>query len=219
VAIVVERSGGGNVAGPGAAPAYWQTARRSSMLWRMGSRGDDYDLRFAERAAAGLDVHGEADFVAALEPTTVLDAGCGTGRVAIELAERGIAVVGVDVDGAMLASAEAKAPSLDWRLADLATVDLAGQGFDVIVLAGNVMIFVEPGTEEAVVANLALALTDDGALVAGFQLRADRISIDDYDRYCARAGLVLAQRWSTWDRQPWSTGADYAVSVHRRELP
>lgn len=189
------------------------------MLWRMGSRGDDYDLRFAERAAAGLDVHGEADFVAALEPTAVLDAGCGTGRVAIELAERGIAVVGIDVDGAMLASAEAKAPSLDWRLADLATVDLAGQGFDVIVLAGNVMIFVEPGTEEAVVANLALALTDDGALVAGFQLRADRISIDDYDRYCARAGLVLAQRWSTWDRQPWSTGADYAVSVHRRELP
>ncbi len=164
-------------------------------------------------------MHGEADFVAALEPTTVLDAGCGTGRVAIELAERGMDVVGVDVDVAMLATAQAKAPSLDWRLADLTTVALAASSFDVIVLAGNVMIFVQPGSEESVVANLAPALAGDGALVAGFQLRADRISIDDYDRLCARAGLVLAERWSTWDRQPWSAGADYAVSVHRRPQP
>lgn len=186
------------------------------MLGPMGNRGDDYDLRFAERAAAGLDVHGEADFVAALGPTTVLDGGCGTGRVAIELAERGIAVVGVDVDAAMLGTARAKAPSLDWRHGDLAEVALPASAFDVIVLAGNVMIFVEPGTEEAVVANLAPALVDGGALVAGFQLRDDRISVDDYDRCCARAGLVLAERWSTWDRQPWSSGGDYAVSVHRR---
>lgn len=38
---------------------------------------------------------GEADFVAHLEPTTLLDAGCGTGRVAIELAGRGVEIVGV----------------------------------------------------------------------------------------------------------------------------
>ena len=39
------------------------------------------------------------------EPTTVLDAWCGTGRVAVELARRGVRVVGVDVDASMLATA------------------------------------------------------------------------------------------------------------------
>ena len=35
-------------------------------------------------------------------PTSVLDAGCGTGRAAIELAHCGMTVVGVDVDRSML---------------------------------------------------------------------------------------------------------------------
>ena len=186
------------------------------MLAVVSTRGDDYDLRFAEAAAAGLDVHGEANFVHALGPASVLDAGCGTGRVAIELARRGVDVVGIDIDAEMLARARAKAPELDWRLGDLATVELPQSFFDVAVLAGNVMIFVTPGTEAAVVANVAPALAPGGALVAGFQLRHDRISVGDYDRYCNAAGLALAERWSTWDRRPWSPGDDYAVSVHRR---
>ena len=193
----------------------WPTARRWGTLAPMGTRGDDYDVRFAERAAAGLDLHGEADFVHNLGPASVLDAGCGTGRVAIELARRGVKVVGIDVDPEMLGRARAKAPHLDWRLGDLATAPLPRRAFDVVLLAGNVMIFVEPGTEEAVVANVAPALAQGAALVAGFQLRADRISVAEYDRHCQDAGLTLAERWSTWDRQPWSPTDDYAVSVHR----
>ena len=46
------------------------------------------------------------------------------------------------------------AERLNWVLADLATVDL-GRGFDAIVMAGNVMIFLAPGSEGQVVANLA----------------------------------------------------------------
>jgi SAM-dependent methyltransferase len=179
-------------------------------------RGEEYDLRFDEMAAAGHNVHGEADFVQSLGPTSVLDAGCGTGRVARELARRGITVVGIDADAEMLATARAKAPGLDWRLGDLTTIELPSSRFDVVVLAGNVMIFVEPGTEAAVVANLAPTLVPGGALVAGFQLREERVSLDDYDRFCTGAGLVLAERWSTWERAPWTSDADYAVSVHRR---
>ena len=37
--------------------------------------------------------------------------------------------------------------------------------FDAIVLAGNVMIFLAPGSEATVVANLARHLTPGGALV------------------------------------------------------
>ncbi|MEA2686186.1 MAG: hypothetical protein QOE93_1381 [Actinomycetota bacterium] len=164
-------------------------------------------------AAAGQSIHDEADFVAGLDPRSVLDGGCGTGRVAVELARRGIDVVGVDLDPSMLAVARDKAPGLTWVKADLATLDL-GRRFDVVVLAGNVMIFLAPGTEAAVVAAMAGHLRPGGALVAGFQLLAGGLDLATYDRHCRAAGLGLAERWATWDRQPF-TGGDYAVSVHR----
>ncbi|HVF15217.1 MAG TPA: class I SAM-dependent methyltransferase [Acidimicrobiales bacterium] len=166
-------------------------------------------------ASEGKNVHGEADFVEALGPASVLDAGCGTGRVAIELARRGIDVVGVDLDPSMLAGARAKSPHLTWVAADLATVDL-GRLFDVVVLAGNVMIFLAPGTEPQVVAAVARHLRPGGVLVAGFQLQPGRLDLASYDRDCGAAGLVLQQRWATWDREPFG-GGDYAVSVHRRD--
>jgi SAM-dependent methyltransferase len=173
-----------------------------------------YDDTWARLAAEGGNPHGEADFVAALAPASVLDAGCGTGRVAIELAARGVEVVGVDLDPGMLDQARAKAPDLEWVLADLAAVDL-GRQFDVVVAAGNVMIFVAPGAQAAVVANLARHVSPGGALVAGFQLRAGGYDVAAYDADTAAAGLSRVGRWATWDRAPWA-GGDYAVSVHRQ---
>ena len=176
---------------------------------------EEYDRRFAERERAGHDVHGEATFVASLGGRRVLDAGCGTGRVALELARRGLDVVGVDVDPDMLAVARRKAPDLPWHLADLAGLDLdPAEPFDVVVMAGNVMIFVEPGTEQAVVSSLARHLAPGGLLVAGFELLPGRLPLATYDEVCARAGLELRHRFATWDRDRWVEGGDYAVSVH-----
>jgi SAM-dependent methyltransferase len=176
--------------------------------------GDDYDATYERRAAAGENVHGEADFVQRFAPTTVLDAGCGTGRVGRELARRGLSVAGVDIDEEMLSTARRKGPEADWHLADLATVDL-GRTFDAIVMAGNVMIFVTPGSEGAVLANMARHLAPAGVLIAGFQLQPGRLQLADYDALAASAGLTLAERWSTWDCEPWQDGGGYAVSVHR----
>ncbi len=176
-------------------------------------RAASYDDRWVEMAAQGENIHGEADFVMSLRPQSVLDAGCGTGRVAVELARRGVDVVGVDLDPTMLERARAKAPDLTWVVADLAGVDL-GRRFEVVLLAGNVMIFLEPGTEAAVVRTMAGHLEPGGALVAGFQLQEGQLTLDAYDRYAAEAGLALTERWATWDRQPYA-GGDYAVSVHR----
>lgn len=181
-------------------------------------RGDEYDARWRELAAAGQSIHGEADLVESLlsesDGTSVLDAGCGTGRVAIELASRGLDVAGVDADPAMLAAALAKAPELSWETADLAN-PLPGPPVDLVLLAGNVMIFLEPGTEQRVVTNLASRLSPAGLLVAGFSLRPGRLSLERYDELAAVAGLRLESRWSTWSRDPFA-GGDYAVSVHRR---
>ncbi|MYR05452.1 methyltransferase domain-containing protein [Gordonia sp. SID5947] len=184
-------------------------------------KGDAYDARWSQMAAAGQDIHGEADLVASvLEEvggTRVLDAGCGTGRVAIELRRRGVEVVGVDADTTMLATARRNDPEIEWIHADLADLDthLADELFDVVVLAGNVMIFLHPGTEETVIAQLSRHLRPGGRLVAGFALRPDRISLDDYDRYAAAAGLTPAGRWATWDRQPFGDDG-YAVTAHQR---
>ena len=164
-------------------------------------------------AAKGQSIHGEADFVCRFEPASVLDAGCGTGRVGIELARRGIEVVGVDLDEAMLTAARAKAPDLAWIAADLREVDV-GRTFDVVVMPGNVMIFLAPGTEAEVVANMARHVSPGGRLIAGFQLRRG-YELSRYDADCVAAGLELDAHHSTWEGAPWKSGDDYAVTVHR----
>lgn len=188
-----------------------------------GPRGDDYDARWRRLAAQGADIHGEADLVETLARadglTRILDAGCGTGRVAIELTRRGFPVTGIDADPDMLATAREKAPELPWLQADLASLDgVLDCVFDVVVLAGNVMIFLTPGTEARTLGQLAARLSPAGLLIAGFQLRAGRLPLADYDRFAAAAGLTLVARWATWDREPFA-GGDYAVSVHRRGSP
>lgn len=174
---------------------------------------DEYDARYERRAAAGESVHGEADFVMRFTPSSVLDAGCGTGRVARELARRGVDVVGIDIDEDMLATARRKAPELTWRCADLASIEL-GRSFDVILLAGNVMIFLTPGSEGAVLVNLARHLAPGGRVIAGFQLQPGRLDVASYDRVAAAAGLTLAERWSTWQGDAWDAHGDYVLSVH-----
>jgi len=177
-------------------------------------RGQDYDRRFAEIAASGVDMHGEATFVEALGVRSVLDAGCGTGRVGIELARRGLEVIGVDADPGMLEVARSKAPELEWLEADLSALDLAGRRFDAVVMAGNVMIFVVPGTEGAVLKRSAAHLRTGGLVVAGFQLVPGGLTLERYDDLAAAAGLTLAERFATWGRDPFVAGGNYAVSVH-----
>jgi SAM-dependent methyltransferase len=190
--------------------------------WMAGDvpRGAQYDRRFEELAACGVDLHGEAALVDSYGPGAVLDAGCGTGRVAIELDRRGHQVVGVDLDPGMLEAARRKAPHLVWVEGDLADPSLDfGRRFDLIVLAGNVLIFVAPGTEGAVLSNLAGHLAPGGRIVSGYSLRPGGLSVATHDELAAAAGLSLQDRWSTWDRSPFDQHSDYAVSVHRTLQP
>ncbi|MFZ4656713.1 MAG: class I SAM-dependent methyltransferase [Caldilineaceae bacterium] len=192
--------------------------------------GQEYDAPYAARAAAGMDVHGEANLVEHLlrsplnqsqsrQPYRVLDAGCGTGRTVIELAQRDIEIVGVDLDAVMLQQARAKAPQLDWRLGDLSVIVL-DKSFDLIVMAGNVMIYLTPGTEAATVANMARHLKLGGLLVAAFELTPpswSKLTLALYDQLTTTADLTLVARWSTWEQTPWQPGDRYAVSVHRKK--
>jgi SAM-dependent methyltransferase len=183
-----------------------------------GARGPSYEEAFRELAASGVDVHGEAAFVERLLTTldppgrSVLDAGCGTGRVARELARRGAHVVGVDNDASMLDVARAEAPELDWRLEDLATFSTQ-ERFDVVVAAGNVLVFLADGTELGALRRMAAALVPGGLLVSGW--RTDRMRRGDYDALAAAAGLAPVARYATWDAEPWRDDADWCVAVDR----
>lgn len=72
-----------------------------------------------------------------IDPGRALDLACGKGRNAIYLAERGFQVVAMDISPVALAQgrelAEAKKLSIDWRQADLETIQLAPYAYDLIV--------------------------------------------------------------------------------------
>ena len=184
--------------------------------WRAATDLDEYYTRWRRLEAAGQSAHGEADFIASLHPRTVLDAGCGMGRVAIELDKRGIEVVGVDLDDDLLEFARRSQPAIEWVHADLATMRL-GRHFDVVAMPGNVMIFCRPEDRPAIVQASATHLETGGCLVVGFELEHHQgaLSLDEYDELCAAGDLQLVQRWSTWNGEDYRD-QPYAVSVHRR---
>jgi magnesium-protoporphyrin O-methyltransferase len=66
----------------------------------------------------------------------VLDAGCGTGALAVEAARRGADVVAIDVSASLVNIAQERAPtdlkgSIDWRAGDMMSPDLGA--FDHVV--------------------------------------------------------------------------------------
>jgi SAM-dependent methyltransferase len=195
-----------------------------------GGGGRRYAERFAALAAAGNDIHGEASMCASLVPAgaRVLDAGCGTGRVAIRLAELGYDCVGIDSDASMLDEARTASADVVWLLRDLADIselEELGAPFDLIVAAGNVIPLLAPDTEARVIAGLAARLKPGGLLAAGFGLDAAHLPLDqapfglsEYDAWCAAAGLELEQRFASWDAHPYNNDA-YSVSIHVRQPP
>lgn len=196
------------------------TPRNRWLAQTGGTSGPAYAERFRALADSGVAMHGEADLVDALlgPGCRVLDAGCGTGRIAVELARRGFDVTGVDLDSSMLEQARRTAPALPLFEADLAELALPGDPYDLALLAGNVVVYLTPGTERAVVHRVAAHLRPGGLLVAGFRVESQPgvATPQDYDAACAAAGLQEVHRWSTWDRDGWVEGGDYAVRVHRR---
>ena len=131
-------------------------------LWEqqvVGERWTFYADRFGKLFADGSDVEGEARFVDAMLPrgAAVLDAGCGTGRIANALHQMGHRVVGVDKDAGLIAIAQQRYPDVRYLACDLyllspsqlETVEAPSE-FDVIALPGNVMVYMAPGTQRRV---------------------------------------------------------------------
>ena len=129
----------------------------------------------------------------------------------------GITSIGVDADPELIEAAREDHPGPRWFVADLATLDLPALGepepFDAAILAGNVMAFVAPDTETAVLRHVLAHLKPDAFAVIGFH--TDRYDMAAFDQHLVDAGFTLEHRFATWDLRPWRPDADFAVSVLR----
>ena len=182
--------------------------------WRRTVDLVKYDQRWEAMAARGENVHGEADAVTRLiekhldvpgheHALRVLDAGCGTGRLAVELSRRGHAVTAVDLDPDMIDKARDKSTAVTWLVGDLSTIDVTTRGglVDVIVMAGNILNFCAPGTQTTIVHNMVKHLADGGLLVCGWsqEPRDDAYLWSDFVRDARDAGANVAETWTNWD--------------------
>lgn len=97
----------------------------------------------------------------------VLELGCGTGRVAIPLAEAGVRVTGVDISPAMLGIARRRAEELPLRLVegDMRTLDLGESFGAVFVPLGGLQHMATPAEVAAALATVARHLAPGGEAV------------------------------------------------------
>ena len=90
----------------------------------------------------------------------VLDAGCGTGMLAVEAAKRGAEVIAIDVAPTLIALARERAPkdvcsgSIDFRVGDMLAPSLGALAFDYIVAMDSLIHY---GAEDMVRALSQLA--------------------------------------------------------------
>ena len=136
------------------------------------------------------------------------------GRVAAALSARGHDARGVDADASLVEAGREQYPGLPLEHRNLLDLGADDGPFEVVVAAGNVLVYVEPGTEAAVLRALASVLAPGGSAVLGFA--TDRAyTVADLDRDAAAVGWRLVHRFSTWQLDPWTDDADWAVSVFR----
>ena len=212
---------------PAAAPASPAASTSPSTRWEqqvVGDRWTFYADRFDKMIADGADLEGEARFVDAMAArgSAVLDAGCGTGRIAAGLARMGHRAIGVDKDTGLIEIAMNRYPGVPYLACDLMLLtagklqDAGGPSeFDVIALPGNVMVYLAPGTEREVLGNLAGLLRPAGRIVAGFA--TDRDYTPQAFRADAQAiGLTVEHHFATWQLDPVTEASDWAVIVLRR---
>lgn len=95
----------------------------------------------------------------------ILDAGCGTGALAVEAARRGANVVAIDVSASLVDIARERAPtdlagSIDWRAGDMMSPDLGD--FDHIVAMDSLIHY---PTDDIVAGLAALSKRTRGSIV------------------------------------------------------
>ncbi|MCW2833262.1 MAG: ribosomal methyltransferase KsgA/Dim1 family protein [Nocardioides sp.] len=191
---------------------------RPPTRWELaGERNRGYAESFATRVADGSDIDGEARLADAMVPrgARILDVGSGMGRVAAALAARGHEVVATEPDAALREQSRATYADLDvlpHQALDLPELP----GFDLVLLVGNVLIYLGQDTERHVLAHLRSLLAPGGRVLAGFHLHGTRqgsrvYPADEFVADVEAAGLRVDWRFGSYELHP--PNDEYAVWV------
>jgi hypothetical protein len=86
--------------------------------------------------------------------------------------------------------------------------------FDIIALPGNVMVYLAPGSERAVLGNLAGLLRPSGRIVAGFATDRD-YPPQEFRADATAIGLTVEHTLATWHLDPLTDRSDWVVTVLR----
>lgn len=97
---------------------------------------ESWDRRWQERSHHCHDdpVDVLVDELGTLEPGRALDLGCGAGRAAAWLADRGWTVTGVDFSEVALQLAREQRPDVEWVLADVSEYEPEPEAFDLVLV-------------------------------------------------------------------------------------
>jgi SAM-dependent methyltransferase len=137
---------------------------------------DWYANTFGPRLVRLLEERGYAN-------SRLLDAGCGTGTLALSLSREGHAVAGMDLSTAMLEIARAKDPEtrIAWTQADVTDFDLRTMPFDVITCVGDTLNHLSRIEEwESAFRSFARHLRPGGALYFDVMTRKGLEWLDTY---------------------------------------
>lgn len=131
----------------------------------------------------------------------ILDAGCGDGALAVELASRGAIVTGVDASPEMIDAARKRAPQGEkkatFEVATIENLPYAAGTFDVVV-AVTVLCFIEDGRTG--LGEMARVLRPGGRLIVG-----------DLGKWSIWAAKRRVQAWCgspTWGRARFRTARE-----------
>lgn len=191
-------------------PTRWELA---------GADNRGYGRAFATRVADGSDIEGEARLADAMvgRGARILDVGSGMGRVSAALAARGHDVVATEPDEALREQSRATYPDLQVLPHQALELDAGELGtFDLVVLVGNVMIYLGEDTERAVLRRVRELLGASGRALVGFHLTSVKTGSRTYpaEEFVADAeagGLRVDHRFGSYELHP--ANAEYAVWV------
>lgn len=141
-----------------------QSARQAGDRPFYAAYGRAYDLLITHPVEPWTDLVSAAmDAAGITAPARILDAGCGTGRHAAELARRGYRIDLVDASASLLARARDRLPHAPAHQADLCTLDL-GTRYDAITCRGVLNDLLHDQDREAAIAAFARHLHATGVL-------------------------------------------------------
>ena len=139
--------------------------------------------------------------------SSVLELGCGWGRVAIPIARDGRDVVGLDLSKDLLARARARAPELTWVCGDMTDFDL-GRTFDRVIIPFNgIYCLLAESDVIAALRRVEAHLDDEGILAFdGYGADAFHAQPDDPrwdEETFVKTIEALGTRWDVFERSRW----------------